>query len=150
MADLEKAINVRVDEETRQALDAEAEKRGVKLAWLVRHILTEYAKNNDLYTIRIPAIPFTGKGDEIGRLSRALPAIEAIMWIKPFHISPERRAQLESMTPIELHREHDRLDLEMVKSTDPVRVHEILGECIIIFGLIPAPKITWSFVKKAV
>jgi hypothetical protein len=62
----DKTIPVRISEETRNALDAEALKRNVKLAWLVRDILTRYTEEHNLLTIRIPAITFTGKGDEIG------------------------------------------------------------------------------------
>ena len=63
----DKTIPVRVPEETRLALDAEAERRGVKLAWLVREILTRYTQKHNLLTIHLPAIEFTGKGDEIGK-----------------------------------------------------------------------------------
>ena len=68
MTDLDKTFSVRISEETRLALDAEAKKRNVKLAWLVRDILTRYAEEHNLLTVRIqPVILFTGKGNEIGK-----------------------------------------------------------------------------------
>jgi predicted HicB family RNase H-like nuclease len=48
----DKTIPVRIDEETRKALDAEALSRNVKLAWLVREILTEHVKDPALTAYR--------------------------------------------------------------------------------------------------
>jgi predicted DNA-binding protein len=48
----DKTIPVRVPEETRLALDAEAQKRGVKLAWLVREILTQHTNDPALTACR--------------------------------------------------------------------------------------------------
>jgi antitoxin component of RelBE/YafQ-DinJ toxin-antitoxin module len=39
----DKTVPVRVSEETRNKLDAEAHTMGVKLSWLIRTILTDYA-----------------------------------------------------------------------------------------------------------
>ena len=64
---LRNTVRARIDTDIIAALDKEAEARGVTLSWLVREILKEYAKSHRVDTVRIPAITFTGAGDEIGK-----------------------------------------------------------------------------------
>jgi predicted DNA-binding protein len=64
-------VPVRMPEETRVILDEEAKTRGVTLSWLVREILKQYSATHTIKTVRLPAIEFTGKGDEIGDYFKA-------------------------------------------------------------------------------
>ena len=83
----DKTIPVRVPEEVRNALDAEAQKRNVKLAWLIRDVLTRYAQETNLMTIHIPAIEFTGKGDEIGKAVHFNPGF--VKMLEHQHVTPD-------------------------------------------------------------
>jgi hypothetical protein len=54
-------VQVIVPEEIAKALQAESDKLHGTVSWLARNILIEH-----VYTVHIPALSFTGKGDEIG------------------------------------------------------------------------------------
>jgi len=56
-------LQVIVPEELGKQLEAEALSHNATLSWVIRNILMGYVRNKP---IRIPSIPFTGRGDEIG------------------------------------------------------------------------------------
>ena len=59
-------VHFRVPGHVHKSLEELATRKGVSLSWLARTILISYLEDGGPASVRIPAIDYTGKGDEIG------------------------------------------------------------------------------------